>query len=154
MKDQNKTHVISRAVIVHDNKILLCKTLDLDPNFYYLPGGHVGNGESASESLFRGLKEETGLECRIQQFLGCLEYGFEPENNKVCHNHEYNFVFKAESKHITSDKKIKCLKDYIEFVWIPLSEISNIKLRARSLKELLPKWLAENKTHELMSEMA
>lgn len=154
MTDQNKTHVVSRAVIVHDNKILLCKTLDLKLNFHYLPGGHVENGESAAESLFRELKEETGLECRIHNFLGCLEYGFEPENDKVCHNHEYNFVFKASSDHLTSDKKITCLKKYIEFAWIPMSEISSIELRARSLKDLLPKWVAENSTLELMSDMA
>ena len=154
MNDQNKTHVISRAVIVHDNKILLCKTLDLNPNFYYLPGGHVANGESAAESLFRELKAETGLECKIQKFLGCLEHGFEPQHAKVCHNHEYNFVFKAESEHITSDKKITCLKKYIEFVWVPISKLSEIDLRANILKELLPKWVSENNTHELMSSMA
>lgn len=154
MTNQNKTHVLSRAVIIDDDKILLCKTLDLDINFYCLPGGHVDNGESAAESLCRKIKEETGFDCKVKRFLGCIEYGFEPEHDKVCHNHEYNFVFRAESIDLTSDKKITFPEKYMEFVWIPLSHLSKIDLRAEMLKELLPKWIEEDSPHELLSSMS
>tara|TARA_B110000459_G_C16623323_1_gene503239 strand:+ start:5804 stop:6022 length:219 start_codon:yes stop_codon:yes gene_type:complete len=72
MNDQNKIHVLSRAAIIHQDKILLCKTVDIDLNFYYMPGGHIENGESAEIALHRELQEETGFECKITKFLGCL----------------------------------------------------------------------------------
>lgn len=78
MNNKEKIHVLSRAVIIDQGNILLCKTLDLKINFYFLPGGHIENGESARTSLLRELKEETGFDCQEKRFLGCLEYSFEP----------------------------------------------------------------------------
>ncbi len=41
MSTQDRIHVLSRAVILDGDHILLCKTLDLPISFYFLPGGHV-----------------------------------------------------------------------------------------------------------------
>ena len=42
-------HVLARAVIIDQDNILLCQTLDLPVSFYFLPGGgHVEHEESAS----------------------------------------------------------------------------------------------------------
>ena len=71
MNNQEKIHVISRAVIIDKNNILLCKTLELEISFYFLPGGHIENGESAENSLLRELQEETRFTCHIKKFLGC-----------------------------------------------------------------------------------
>lgn len=51
MNDKNNIHVLSRAVIIDKEHILLCKTRDLENNFYFLPGGHVENGESVEAAL-------------------------------------------------------------------------------------------------------
>ena len=53
MSSQDKIHVLSRAAIIHDDEILLCKTLDLEISFYFLPRGHIEHGESAENSLLR-----------------------------------------------------------------------------------------------------
>jgi hypothetical protein len=37
MSRQDKIHVLSRAAIIHNDKILLCQTLDLEGSFYFLP---------------------------------------------------------------------------------------------------------------------
>jgi hypothetical protein len=34
MSSQDKPHVLSKAAIINDDKILLCKTLDLEIIFY------------------------------------------------------------------------------------------------------------------------
>ena len=47
----NSIHVLSRSVLIDQDYILLCKTVDLPINFYFLPGGHIEHGESASPSL-------------------------------------------------------------------------------------------------------
>lgn len=153
MNNQDKIHVLSRAVIVAQDKLLLCKTVGLDINFYFLPGGHVEHGESAEKALQRELKEETGFDCTIKRYLGCLEYGFEPTNNRVCHNHEYNFVFEVESEHLKSNKKPKCSEKHIELSWLPISSLSDIDFRAAPLKKLLLTWLSGSEHPLFMSEM-
>lgn len=139
---KNNIHVLSRAVIIDEGHILLCKTLDLPISFYFLPGGHVEHGESATHTILRELSEEAGARnVVIKRFLGCLEHSFEPGHNSVCHNHEYNFIFEAESEDLKLHKKIPQLEAHIELVWIPLAHLAEIDLRAEPFKVLIPKWL-------------
>ena len=62
MKTKNNIHVLSRAVIIDQDHIFLCKTRDLVINSYFLPGGHVEHGESVEALLLRELVEESGAE--------------------------------------------------------------------------------------------
>ena len=141
MNTKNNIHVLSRGVIIDQDHILLCKTLDLPISFYFLPGGHVEHGESVETSLLRELMEETGAHCKIKRFLGCLEYSFEPGHSSICHNHEYNFIFEAESGSLKIEKKIPQLEAHIELIWLPLHQLSEIDFRAEPLRELVPQWL-------------
>lgn len=138
---KNNIHVLSRGVIIDQGHILLCRTLDLSVSFYFLPGGHVEHGESVETSLLRELMEETGAHCKIKRFLGCLEYIFEPGHSSICHNHEYNFIFEAESESLKSNNKIPQLEKHIELIWVPLHQLSEIDFRAEPLRELVPQWL-------------
>lgn len=141
MSTKNNIHVLSRGVIIDQYNILLCRTLDLPISFYFLPGGHVKHGESVETSLLRELMEETGAHCKIKRFLGCLEYSFEPGHSSICHNHEYNFIFEAESESLKSNYKIPQLEKHIELIWVPLHQLSEIDFRAEPLRELVPQWL-------------
>lgn len=138
---KNNIHVLSRGVIIDQGHILLCKTLDLPISFYFLPGGHVEHGESVETSLLRELMEETGSHCKIKRFLGCLEHSFEPGHSSICHNHEYNFIFEAESESLKIENKIPQLEAHIELIWVPLHQLSVIDFRASPLRELVPQWL-------------
>src|ERR1700734_1204151 len=97
MSNNHTIHVLSRAVIIDQQHILVCKTLDLPISFYFLPGGHVEHEESAESAVIREVFEESGSQCTIKRFLGCLEYSFEPGHSSICHNHEYNLIFEGES---------------------------------------------------------
>lgn len=141
MSTKNNIHVLSRGVIIDQDHILLCKTLDLPISFYFLPGGHVEHGESVETSLLRELIEETGAQCKIKRFLGCLEYSFEPGHSSICHNHEYNFIFEVESESLKSNHKIPQLETHIELIWMPLHQLSEIDFRAEPLRELVLQWL-------------
>lgn len=132
---------MSRSVITDQDHILLCRTLDLPISFYFLPGGHVEHGESVETSLIRELMEETGAHCKIKRFLGCLEYSFEPGHSSICHNHEYNFIFEAESESLKIEKQIPQLETHIELIWVPLHQLSEIDFRAEPLRELVLQWL-------------
>lgn len=138
---KNNIHVLSRGVIMSDDHILLCKTLDLPISFYFLPGGHVEYGESVCAAVLRELQEETGARCQIKRFLGCLEYNFEPGYSSICHNHEYNFIFEIESVCLKFGERIPSLEAHIELVWMPLDRLSELDFRAEPFKDLLPQWL-------------
>ncbi len=150
----NKIHVLSRAVIIDQEHILLCKTLDRPANFYFLPGGHVEHGEPLEATLLRELIEEAGAKCKIKRFLGCLEHSFEPGYSSSCHNHEYNFIYEVESNTLKIDHKIPQLEEHIELIWMPLKKISEIDFRAEPFKELIPEWLKLPTTKAFKSVMS
>lgn len=153
MSERNNIHVLSRAVIINQDHILLCKTLNFPISFYFLPGGHVETGESAHTSLLRELVEETGAKCKILRFLGCLEYSFKPEHNSICHNHEYNFIFEVESDLLKNGYTPPQLEKNIELIWIPLEELAVKDFRAEPLKKLIPDWLAQTSSNSFISVM-
>lgn len=141
MSAKNNIHVLSRAVIIDNDHILLCKTADLVKKFYYLPGGHVEHAESLENALLRELIEETGAKCKIKRFLGCLEYSFEPGHSSICHNHEYNFIFEVKSNTLKVDSEIPQLEAHIDLNWMPLGKLQKIDFRPAPLKKLIPDWL-------------
>jgi len=153
MRTKNNIHVLSRAVIMDQDHILLCKTLDLAISFYFLPGGHVEHGESVETSLLRELWEETGNICKIKRFLGCLEYNFEPGHSSICHNHEYNFIFEVESDALKINHEISALETHLELLWVPLDQLSEIDFRAEPLRDLIPLWLGSDTNDSFRSVM-
>jgi 8-oxo-dGTP diphosphatase len=142
--NKNNIHVLSRGVLIQQDHILLCKTTDLDVNFYFLPGGHIKHNESSQEAVLREFIEETGSKCQIKRFLGCLEYRFEPGHNSICHNHEYNFVFEVESETLKINYEIPQQEKHIELKWISLTKLSELDFRPKPFKDLLPQWLNSN----------
>lgn len=137
-------HVTSRAVIIDEGYILLCKTSDLENNFYYLPGGHVENGESAEKTIIREIIEEAGANCIIKRLLGILEHSFKPGENSICHNHEYNFIFEITAEDLKIKNPNLQLEDKFKLEWINLEKIMEIDLKPKSLKNLISDWLKSN----------
>jgi ADP-ribose pyrophosphatase YjhB (NUDIX family) len=153
MSSKNNIHVLSRAVIIDQNHILVCKTRDLPISFYFLPGGHVEHGESAETAVLRELFEESGSQCTMKRFLGCLEYSFEPGHSSICHNHEYNFFFEVDSDVLKIQNPIASMEDHIDLIWLPLHEIGSIDFRPEPLKTLIPQWLNSDTNNAFRSVM-
>ncbi len=139
--DRNNIHVLSRAVVLENNQLLVCQTADLPKNFYFLPGGHVEHGESAEQGLLREMMEETEADCHIKKFLGCLEYGFEPGHSSICHNHEYTFIFQLESDRLKPHLPLSQPLSHLKLIWLPFDAIEEVDFRAEPLKKALPEWL-------------
>ena len=151
---KDSIHVLARAVVIDQGNILLCKTLDLPVSFYFLPGGHVEHGESASSALIRELSEETGARnVEIKRFLGVLEHSFEPGFSSICHNHEYNLIFEVASEKLKINNEITQIEDHIQILWMPVKDIINIDFRPEPLKNLILKWLECDYNYSFHSKM-
>lgn len=154
--DKNNIHVQSRAVIIEENHILLCKTVGLAGNFYFLPGGHIEHSESAKDALIRELSEEVGFIFTVNRFLGCLEYSFDPQviTHAKCHTHEYSFIFEAQAENpMNPQQPLKQLEENIETHWIALDQLGSIDLRPEPLKQLIPEWMNLNLNDAMASLM-
>jgi 8-oxo-dGTP pyrophosphatase MutT (NUDIX family) len=146
-------HVLSRAVVIDQDQILLCKTVGLSPDFFFLPGGHIEQGESAENAVLRELLEESGFTFSIRRFLGLLEYSFEPGKNSICHSHECNLIFEAHTPDVQANHPMPQVEERIELFWIPLTQLSNIDLRPEPLKTLIAEWLAQDMNNAFQSQM-
>ena len=73
---------IAQAVILRGDEVLLL--LRTSPRAWELPGGAVEPGEAPEEAVVREVKEETGLEVRIDRLLGRYRRtGFRPHHSPV-----------------------------------------------------------------------
>lgn len=146
-------HILSRAVVTDEGHILLCKTIGLSPDFFFLPGGHIEQNESAEQAVLRELKEESGFTFSIRRFLGSLEHSFEPGKNSICHSHECNLIFEAYSPELKSNQPIPQLEERIELFWIPLAQLNTIDLRPAPFKTLIAEWLTQDMNNAFQSHM-
>ena len=63
------------AIIKDGRRILMARNPQEEREFYYSVGGRVRFGESAEEAVLREVKEETGIDCEIDQFA-CIHENF------------------------------------------------------------------------------
>lgn len=147
-------HLLSRAVIIQDDHLLLAYDPRKEPKhyyelnvaFYYLPGGHIELNESAEAAVLREIYEETGFDSYIERFLGVLEHSWSfPGDEVCCHTHEINLIFKVNLKEVDGLIPISQKEEHVAFHWVPLKEICDIDFRPESLKNILPQWLADQK---------
>lgn len=87
--------------------------------------------------------KETGFECSVQRFLGCLEHSFMPNANNphICHSHEYNLIFQAECNGLGLHTPLPTLEEFIEILWHPVTKLEKIDLIPPPLKQLITSWL-------------
>lgn len=136
---QSKYHfeVCSRAIIIYNGKLLVCR--NKLKNYYFFPGGHIEFGEKAEQALKRELKEELGISISRFLYMGTVENIYKEDGVK---HHEINLVFRADIKKITSVSKEK----HINFDFIKINNLKREKIYPLALKNILVKWLKDKKT--------
>lgn len=129
MNNNSNIEVITRAVIISDGKLVVCKAKGKD--WYFLPGGHVEFGELAKGTLVREIKEEMGVDAVAGEFIDVIENIYEQDGAK---HHEINLVFLVQ---MTDVKSIVSQEDHIDFEYIDTASLSDIKLLPDNLKRRL-----------------
>lgn len=104
------------CLVHNEDAYLLQNRVKDDWKGYTLPGGHIENGESIVDAVFREIKEETGLTILNPRLCGVKQFPIEGGRYIV-------FLFSAdeyEGELISSEEG--------EMHWIKKAELSNVNL--------------------------
>lgn len=117
--------IIARALVVHNQSILLCK--GVNASWWYLPGGHVEFGEVAVDALQREMKEETGRTLHDLSFLKYSENFFTDAEGP---HHEFLLLFRG---FLESPLEVKSQEAHIDFTWVPMADFKKSILLPESM---------------------
>ena len=132
-------HSVARGLLVRGEEIILCKVKDA--KWFFLPGGHIEDGESAKAALLRELHEEISAgDYKITSFVGVCENVFSLEDDVS--QHEINIIFKVE---VPQEIQINTKEDHIEFISVAKKNLKDYKILPATLKDGLLEWLGDGK---------
>lgn len=132
-------HSIARGLLVRGEEIILCRVRDA--KWFFLPGGHIEDGESARATLLRELHEEISTnDYKITSFIGVCENVFTLEDGVS--QHEINIIFKVD---VPREVRVNTKEDHIEFVNVAVSDLKDYKILPAALKDGLLEWLKDGK---------
>lgn len=135
MRKDKHIEIIARAIVVRDNKVLVC--INKEEGHKFFPGGHVEFGESVEEALVREFKEETGAEITDIKFIDVVENRYIDKEQK---RHEINLVYKAK---IAEDKDTVSQELHIGFEWLDIEFFPKVDILPFELKKKVGEWLLE-----------
>jgi len=123
--------MISRAVIIKDNKILLIHRHKEGREYYVIPGGHIEKDETEEIALIREIKEETNLDIEKFEKLWTLESPIDRSKHHIYLALEFSGDVKLggpESVHNSKEN------NYV-LEWHNISEIKDLTIYPTELKE-------------------
>jgi 8-oxo-dGTP diphosphatase len=132
----------ARAIVVHNQNILLMERHKDGDNYYTLPGGGIDSGETADGAVVREIKEETNLSIKLQRAVFIEDAG---------ELYGMQFIFFAD--YVSGDMMLR--KDSIEEwlnkntntvykpVWMPVSKFARLPFRSHVLQQAILKGLRE-----------
>ncbi|MBT3297847.1 NUDIX domain-containing protein [archaeon] len=127
----------SRAIIVHNEKILLIHRIKNDMEYYVLPGGKIEENETQREAVIREVKEETNLTIEIDKLL--WRHNEHIKINK--HNEKivgYYFLakkFKGELMLGGPEKELQSKNNIFLLNWYPINELKEILMYPIEIKQ-------------------
>jgi len=134
---ENIMKIASRALILHEKKILLVRHIGRD--FYALPGGKVDEGEDVQTAIRRELKEELNRDAEVGNLLFVHEFQYPGGDMSV----EFFFHITNGSDFVGELDGTHGEKELAEITWLPMEELQNIK--PAFLIEKIPKLSLDGK---------
>jgi ADP-ribose pyrophosphatase YjhB (NUDIX family) len=138
LPSESNIHFIARSLLKQSENLVICHVKGED--WYFLPGGHVENGESAKQTILRELKEEIGEnDYKILSFIGICENIFPLDNNTL--QQEINIVFLVS---VSEDSLISSKEDDLEFISIKKEEFADYNILPERMKNGIREWMEKD----------
>jgi ADP-ribose pyrophosphatase YjhB (NUDIX family) len=138
-------HILVRGIIIDKDFILVARAKNAHNTF--LPGGHLEFNEDLKKALYREIMEETGINCIIDEYAGCVENQW-TENDII--NQEINHLFMVNG--INKEMEIKSKEKHLEFHWINIHNMERENLLPASTREII-KGIYNNNRINYISEI-
>ena len=125
-----------RAIVFHDNNLLVMHRNKFGNEYYALIGGGIDFGESAENALRREIKEESNLEIDSPKLVFIEEAG-DPFGTQYIYLCDYvggDISLQPNSEEAQINKMGKNL---YEPLWLPIGELPNKPFMSPELKKAL-----------------
>lgn len=120
----------SKAVIIHNDAVLLNQCRDESGRIYYdLPGGGQHVYESMEEAVVREVKEETGYDIQVSRFIALAEEICTQEALREQYPEYTHRIFHIFGAQVIDDRRgaaSETDRGMEDSVWIPFSRINEI----------------------------
>ena len=142
----NQFHILARGIIIDNDYILVAKAKNADNTF--LPGGHLEFNENLKKALEREIIEEIGINCMIEEYIGCIESQW-IENKTI--NQEINHIFIVTG--INKKMEIKSKEDHLKIYWIKIDDVEKENLLPYSMRTIIQNIYDKNNRINYLSEI-
>lgn len=129
-----------KALIIHQEKLLVTKQYDHGGYFYILPGGGQEHGENLHETLERECIEEINVEVEIGKLVFVREYigkNHEFDFDTNVHQIEYMFLCQVIDEFSKIENGTAPDPNQIGVEWIPISEILHYRMYPLSMRKFI-----------------
>ena len=134
----NKPLIAVGVLVIDEDKALIIKRGE-EPNkfLWSIPGGLVEIGEELEEAAIREVKEEMGIDVKIESMIGVFNC-INRNRNEI----EYHYVIiDYIAKEFTGS--IKTNKEILDFKWVKFNELHNYEL-TNTTRELFREFIRKN----------
>lgn len=140
----------AKAIIIHEEKVLLTKNQDEDGFFFLFPGGGQEHGETIHQALIRECMEEVGQRVEVGELLHIREYiGKNHEHASFDYDfHQVEFYFVCYlNNDLTSYKHaINPDSHQVGIEWIPIHSLSQYRVYPKGITKHLLHYLQHVKS--------
>ena len=124
--------VVSRGIILIDNKVVLLKRIRKDRDkylhYYAIPGGGIEENETKEMACIREVKEEVSLDVTINKYLGKEEY-----ETGICHYFLVNYLGGTPTLG-GEEKEGNNPDNYYEVELIDINKLNNIFIYGKGIE--------------------
>jgi len=138
-KQHIKTSVVACIIDGGDHVVLTRRCIEPFCGQWVMPGGKIDHGESLHEALRREVREEVGLEIRIEKLVDVYEHiGIGPAND--------HYVILYYRAHPEARELLPNGAEVTEARWVPAEELPRLNMTPGTrhvLAQLFPGHLAD-----------